>query len=209
MLANYHPHGDASVYDAMVRLAQPFSMRYPLIDGQGNFGSIDGDPPAAYRYTEARLARVATELLADIEKECVDFGPELRRLEGRAARPADADPQPPRQRLGRHRRRHGDQHPAPQPRRGPRRHHPPHQEPRRDHRRSHALRARPRLPDRRCSSTDAAGSSSTSAPGAARSSCGRVSSSRSRQAAANASSSSSPRSLTRSTRRGRTPSSAS
>ena len=75
VLANYHPHGDASVYDAMVRLAQPFSMRYPLIDGQGNFGSIDGDPPAAYRYTEARLARIATELLADIEKECVDFGP--------------------------------------------------------------------------------------------------------------------------------------
>jgi len=75
VLANYHPHGDASVYDAMVRLAQPFSMRYPLIDGQGNFGSIDGDPAAAYRYTEARLARIATELLADIEKECVDFGP--------------------------------------------------------------------------------------------------------------------------------------
>jgi DNA gyrase subunit A len=75
VLANYHPHGDASVYDAMVRLAQPFSMRYPLIDGQGNFGSIDGDPPAAYRYTEARLARIAMELLADIEKECVDFGP--------------------------------------------------------------------------------------------------------------------------------------
>jgi DNA gyrase subunit A len=75
VLANYHPHGDASVYDAMVRLAQPFSMRYPLIDGQGNFGSIDGDPPAAYRYTEARLGRIATELLADIEKECVDFGP--------------------------------------------------------------------------------------------------------------------------------------
>jgi DNA gyrase subunit A len=75
VLANYHPHGDASVYDAMVRLAQPFSMRYPLIDGQGNFGSIDGDPPAAYRYTEARLARIAMDLLADIEKECVDFGP--------------------------------------------------------------------------------------------------------------------------------------
>jgi DNA gyrase subunit A len=75
VLANYHPHGDASVYDAMVRLAQHFSMRYPLIDGQGNFGSIDGDPAAAYRYTEARLARIATELLADIEKECVDFGP--------------------------------------------------------------------------------------------------------------------------------------
>src|SRR5271154_3046489 len=75
VLAKYHPHGDASVYDAMVRLAQDFSMRYPLIDGQGNFGSIDGDPPAAYRYTEARLARIAMELLADIEKDSVDFVP--------------------------------------------------------------------------------------------------------------------------------------
>ena len=75
VLGKYHPHGDAAVYDAMVRLAQDFSMRYPLIDGQGNFGSIDGDPPAAYRYTEARLARIAIELLADIDKECVDFVP--------------------------------------------------------------------------------------------------------------------------------------
>jgi DNA gyrase subunit A len=73
VLANYHPHGDAPVYDAMVRLAQEFSMRYPLIDGQGNFGSIDGDPPAAYRYTEARLTRLAVELLSDLDKECVDF----------------------------------------------------------------------------------------------------------------------------------------
>jgi DNA gyrase subunit A len=73
VIANYHPHGDAAVYDAMVRLAQGFSMRYPLIDGQGNFGSIDGDPPAAYRYTEARLTRMAVDLLNDIDKECVDF----------------------------------------------------------------------------------------------------------------------------------------
>jgi DNA gyrase subunit A len=75
VLGKYHPHGDASVYDAMVRLAQGFSMRYPLIDGQGNYGSIDGDPAAAYRYTEARLTRVAIELLDDIEKESVDFAP--------------------------------------------------------------------------------------------------------------------------------------
>jgi DNA gyrase subunit A len=73
VIANYHPHGDAAVYDAMVRLAQEFSMRYPLIDGQGNFGSIDGDPPAAYRYTEARLTRLAVDLLSDIDKECVDL----------------------------------------------------------------------------------------------------------------------------------------
>ena len=75
VLGRYHPHGDASVYDALVRLAQDFSMRYPLIDGHGNFGSIDGDPPAAYRYTEARLARLSDEMLRDIEKETVDWDP--------------------------------------------------------------------------------------------------------------------------------------
>ena len=73
VLGKYHPHGDASVYDAMVRLAQDFSLRYPLIDGQGNFGSVDGDPPAAYRYTEARMERISDEMLRDIEKETVDF----------------------------------------------------------------------------------------------------------------------------------------
>jgi DNA gyrase subunit A len=72
-MGNYHPHGNMPIYDALVRLAQSFNMRYPLIDGQGNFGSVDGDPPAADRYTEARLARIAMELLADIEKETVDF----------------------------------------------------------------------------------------------------------------------------------------
>src|SRR6202167_3692404 len=75
VLGKYHPHGDQSVYDAMVRLAQGFSMRYPLIDGQGNYGSVDGDPAAAYRYTEARLSKPAVELLADIDKECVDHAP--------------------------------------------------------------------------------------------------------------------------------------
>ena len=73
VLGNYHPHGDTAVYDALVRMAQDFSMRYPLIDGQGNFGSVDGDPPAAYRYTEARLSRIDTALLEDIDKETVDF----------------------------------------------------------------------------------------------------------------------------------------
>ena len=75
VLGNFHPHGDASVYDALVRMAQTFSMRHLLIDGQGNFGSVDGDPPAAYRYTECRLGRISSELLADIEKETVDFVP--------------------------------------------------------------------------------------------------------------------------------------
>jgi len=75
VLGRYHPHGDSSVYDALVRLAQDFSMRYPLIDGHGNFGSVDGDPPAAYRYTEARMSRIADEMLADIEKGTVDWDP--------------------------------------------------------------------------------------------------------------------------------------
>ncbi|MCK7512992.1 MAG: hypothetical protein MZV70_59205 [Desulfobacterales bacterium] len=84
VLKKYHPHGDSAVYDAIVRLAQDFNMRYPLVDGQGNFGSVDGDPAAAYRYTEARLAKLAEELLADIDKETVDFVAELRRHDGRS-----------------------------------------------------------------------------------------------------------------------------
>jgi DNA gyrase subunit A len=75
VMGKFHPHGDAAIYDSLVRMAQPFSMRYPLVDGQGNFGSIDGDPPAAMRYTEARLSRISTALLADIDKETVDFKP--------------------------------------------------------------------------------------------------------------------------------------
>jgi DNA gyrase subunit A len=75
VIGKYHPHGDASVYDAIVRMAQPFSMRYLLVDGQGNFGSVDGDPPAAMRYTEVRMSKIAGELLADIDKETVDFTP--------------------------------------------------------------------------------------------------------------------------------------
>ncbi len=75
VLGSYHPHGDASVYDAMVRLAQDFSMRYMLVDGHGNFGSVDGDPPAAYRYTESKMSKISTEMLADIDKDTVDFMP--------------------------------------------------------------------------------------------------------------------------------------
>ena len=83
VLGKYHPHGDSSVYDAMVRLAQDFSLRYPLVLGKGNFGSIDGDPPAAYRYTEAKMAKLAAEMLSDIEKETVDYVPNYddKRLE--------------------------------------------------------------------------------------------------------------------------------
>jgi DNA gyrase subunit A len=73
VMGNFHPHGDASIYDTLVRLAQDFNMRYPLVDGQGNFGSIDGDPPAAMRYTEARLQALADDVMADLDKETVDF----------------------------------------------------------------------------------------------------------------------------------------
>ena len=74
-MGKFHPHGDASIYDALVRMAQDFSLRYPLADGQGNWGSIDGDPAAAMRYTEVRMTRLASELLADIDKETVDWSP--------------------------------------------------------------------------------------------------------------------------------------
>ena len=118
VMGNYHPHGDSAIYDTLVRLAQPFSLRYPLVDGQGNFGSIDDDPPAAMRYTECRLARLATELLRDIDADTVDFGPNYDESKREPRRPAGAVPEPARQRLLRHRRRHGDEHPAAQPRRG-------------------------------------------------------------------------------------------
>ena len=75
MLKNYHPHSDTAVYDTLVRMAQDFNLRYPLVDGQGNFGSVDGDGAAAMRYTEARLTAIADELLADIDKNTVDFNP--------------------------------------------------------------------------------------------------------------------------------------
>src|SRR5436309_1430150 len=75
VMGNHHPHGDSAIYDTLVRMAQPFSLRYPLVDGQGNFGSIDDDPPAAMRYTEARLAKLAEEMLRELDSDTVDFGP--------------------------------------------------------------------------------------------------------------------------------------
>jgi DNA gyrase subunit A len=84
VMGKYHPHGDNAIYDTLVRMAQDFSLRYMLIDGQGNFGSVDGDSPAAMRYTECRLGRIASDLLADIDMETVDFAPELR-WEGKRA----------------------------------------------------------------------------------------------------------------------------
>src|SRR4051794_26656291 len=75
VMGSYHPHGDSAIYDTLVRMAQPFSLRYPLVDGQGNFGNLDDDPPAAMRYTECRLARIATEMLRDIDSDTVEFQP--------------------------------------------------------------------------------------------------------------------------------------
>ena len=124
VLGKYHPHGDSSVYDAMVRLAQDFSIRCPLVDGHGNFGSVDGDPPAAYRYTEARLSKIALEMIRDIDKRTVDFYPNfddtreqpVRRHARAARRLAQPFPQPARQRVGRYSRRYGDIHSPAQPR---------------------------------------------------------------------------------------------
>src|ERR1700757_904151 len=113
-MGNYHPHGDASIYDTLVRMAQPWSLRYPLVDGQGNFGSPGNDPPAAMRYTEARLTPLAMEMLREIDEETVDF---IANYDGRVQEPTDPAepvPQPAGQRFGRHRCRHGDQHPAAQ-----------------------------------------------------------------------------------------------
>ena len=120
VMGKYHPHGDQAIYDALARMTQDWSMRVPLIDGQGNFGSMDPDPPAAMRYTEARLAKVANFLLGDIDKDTVDFQPNYDAQRARAAGPARPLPQPAGQRRRRHRGRHGDQHPAAQSRRSAR-----------------------------------------------------------------------------------------
>ena len=109
VIGKYHPHGDTAVYDTIVRMAQPFSMRYMLVDGQGNFGSVDGDAPAAMRYTEVRMARIAGEAAGRHRQGYGRFRRKLRRLGVRAERAADADPEPARQWLGRYRGRHGDQ----------------------------------------------------------------------------------------------------
>ena len=121
VMGSFHPHGDSAIYDTLVRLAQDFAQRHTLVDGQGNFGSIDNDPAAAMRYTEARLARLATELLRDIDQDTVDFVPNYDGSHARAADSSGALPEPTGQRVVGHRRRNGDQHPAAQPRRDDRR----------------------------------------------------------------------------------------
>ena len=112
-MGKYHPHGDGAIYDALVRMAQPFSMSLPLLDGQGNFGSMDGDNPAAMRYTEVRMDKPAASLLADIDKRYRRFSGQLRRQGSGTHRSARPLPEHAGQWCGRHRGRHGHQHPAP------------------------------------------------------------------------------------------------
>ena len=114
-LAKYHPHGDVALYDALVRLAQDFSLRYPLVDGQGNFGSIDGDPAAAYRYTEAQAGRHQRRDAGGHRPGHGRLHGQLRRSAPGAHRAAGSPAEPAGQRVVRDRGRHGDQHPAPQP----------------------------------------------------------------------------------------------
>ena len=123
VMGKYHPHGDSSIYDTLVRMAQDFSLRYPLVDGQGNFGSIDGDNAAAMRYTECRLERPHVGAARRPRQGNGRFRPELRREGAGAVGAADARAEPARQRLGRHRGRHGDQRPAAQSQRDHRRVH--------------------------------------------------------------------------------------
>ena len=118
VIGKYHPHGDSAVYEATVRMAQDFSLRNPLVDGQGNFGSMDGDPPAAMRYTEIKLARIASEMLADIDKETVNFtGNYDNSLQEPVILPSKV-PNLADQRKRGHCCWHGDQYPAAQPGRG-------------------------------------------------------------------------------------------
>ena len=149
VMGKYHPHGDSAIYDALVRLAQDFSMRYPLVDGHGNFGNIDGYSAAAMRYTEARLASLAREMLRDIDAETVDFIPTY---DGSRQEPVVlpvALPEPAHQRRLGDRRRDGDQHPAAQPARGDRRDDRLHRRPDDRRRGPDAPHQGPGLPDRR------------------------------------------------------------
>ena len=148
VLGRYHPHGDSAVYDTMVRLAQPFSMRYPLIEGHGNFGSVDGDPAAAYRYTEARLAKLSNEMMSDIDKNVVDFDPNFdNRLKEPRVLPSRF-PNLLGERLDRYCCRYGDIYPSAQPRRGHRRNDISDGEPGLHGEGPHAVHKRTGFPDR-------------------------------------------------------------
>ena len=149
VMGKYHPHGDQSIYDALVRLAQDFSMRYPLVDGQGNFGSVDGDEAAAMRYTEARLTGDRRRDARRHRQGDRRLRRQLRRHPEAAVGAAGQAPEPAHQRQLGHRRRHGDQHPAASPRRDRRRDGRPDRRPRADVGRPVQARHGTRLPDRR------------------------------------------------------------
>ena len=149
VMGKYHPHGDSAIYDTLVRMAQDFSMRYPLVDGQGNFGSVDDDPAAAMRYTEARLAPLAREMLRDLDEDTVDFEPNY---DGNDREPLVLPARFPNLLVNgvvRHRRRHGDEHPAAQPARDDRRDDRLHRRPGHRHAGPDAAHQGPGLPDRR------------------------------------------------------------
>ncbi len=171
VMGKFHPHGDQAIYDALVRMAQEFSMRLPLIDGQGNFGSIDNDPPAAMRYTEVRLAKVAHSMLDDLDKDTVDFRANYDDSRSEPTRPAGEVPEPSRQRRRRHRRRHGNQHPAAQFRRGDRCHDRADRRPAPRHDRSSCSSSRARIFRPAASSSARPASAPPSLPAAAPSSC--------------------------------------
>ena len=197
VMGKYHPHGDQSIYDTLVRMAQDFALRNPLVDGQGNFGSIDDDPagrhalhrgaPRAARDRDAPRHRGGDRRLRS----------QLRRVLGRAARPAGALPEPARQRLVGDRRRDGDEHPAAQPRRGDRRGPGLHRGPRDRHRGPDEARQGPRLPRRRHDHGLATGSATPTAPAAGRCGSGRRRTSSRSRAARRRSSSPSSRSWSR------------
>ena len=149
VMGNYHPHGDQAIYDTLVRMAQDFAMRYPLVDGQGNFGSIDDDPPAAMRYTEARLARLATEMLRDIDADTVDFTPNYDESRQEPLILPARFPNLLVNGSSGHRGRDGDEHPAAQPARDDRRGRRLHRRPGDRRRRPDAAHQGPGLPDRR------------------------------------------------------------
>ena len=129
VMGRYHPHGDSAIYDTLVRMAQEFAMRYPLVDGQGNFGSIDNDAAAAMRYTEARLDRLATEMLRDLNEDTVDFGPNYDESRQEPLILPARYPNLLVNGSAGHRRRHGHEHPAAQSARGHRRHRRLHRRP--------------------------------------------------------------------------------
>ena len=171
--ASTTPTATSAIYDALARMAQAFSLRYPLIDCHGNFGSPDFDDRPAERYTECRLSPLAMQLLAGIDEDTVDF---IDNYSGEFQGPdgaAGSVPEPAGQRRPGHRGRHGHEHPAAQPRRGHRRGRPPDRQSRRDTRRPHAVREGARLPDRRARFSDEPASSTPIAPVAARCACGR------------------------------------